>query len=111
MKKIFRKILWRLFPKYGMRAKERLTAQAMSTMGNMQKFAAALASPIRRSMDYQGIMRRACIVEPIPEGALPDFNRMYPPVEESEKIIDTIKIVHSLGTNTKMKFIIKMMET
>lgn len=30
---------------------------------------------VRRSLDYQGIARRALVVDPLPEGALPTYDR------------------------------------
>jgi hypothetical protein len=37
--------------------------------------AKAMAAPIRRSLDYQGIARRALVVDPLPEGAMPTYDR------------------------------------
>lgn len=37
--------------------------------------AAAMALPIRRNLDYHGIARRALMVDPLPQGALPTYDR------------------------------------
>ena len=34
-----------------------------------------MANPIRRNLDYQGIARRALVVDPLPQGALPVYDR------------------------------------
>ena len=39
------------------------------------KLASSFAAPIRRSLDYQGIARRAFVVEQMPDGALPIYTR------------------------------------
>ena len=39
-----------------------------------QRLASALTNPIRQQLDYQSVVRRAVFVEPIPEGALPDYS-------------------------------------
>lgn len=35
------------------------------------RFAAAMIAPLRRSLDYSFIARKALVVEPMPQGALP----------------------------------------
>jgi hypothetical protein len=40
-----------------------------------RRLAASMAAPIRRSLDYHGIARRALMVDPLPQGALPTYDR------------------------------------
>ena len=35
----------------------------------------AMANPIRRNLDYQGVGRRVLVVDPLPQGALPVYDR------------------------------------
>ena len=35
----------------------------------------AMANPIRRNLDYQGVARKALVVDPLPQGALPVYDR------------------------------------
>jgi hypothetical protein len=35
----------------------------------------AMANPIRRNLDYQGVGRRVLVVDPLPQGALPIYDR------------------------------------
>jgi hypothetical protein len=35
----------------------------------------AMANPIRRNLDYQGVGRKALVVDPLPQGALPVYDR------------------------------------
>ena len=37
--------------------------------------AQAMANPIRRNLDYHGIARRALVVDPLPQGAMPTYDR------------------------------------
>jgi hypothetical protein len=37
--------------------------------------AQAMANPIRRNLDYQGIARRCLVIDPLPQGALPVYDR------------------------------------
>src|SRR5271157_3201065 len=41
------------------------------------RLAQSMVRPIRRSLDYQGIARRALVVEQLPQGALPDYNKVF----------------------------------
>lgn len=50
--------------------KDRLIQKAISSSKGRSSLAAAMANPIRRSIDYQGIARRALVVDPLPQGAL-----------------------------------------
>lgn len=55
-----------------------------------RKLAASMAQPIRRSLDYQGIARRALVVDQLPQGALPTY----------DKDIDVSKLVCSFAHDT-----------
>lgn len=50
--------------------KDRLIQNAISSSKGRSSLAAAMANPIRRSLDYQGIARRALVVEQMPVGGL-----------------------------------------
>lgn len=50
--------------------KDRLVQKAISSSKGRSSLAAAMANPIRRSLDYQGIARRALVVEQMPVGGL-----------------------------------------
>lgn len=53
---------------------ELLERAIMSHEGKIA-LAQAMANPIRRNLDYQGIARRALVVDPLPQGALPVYDR------------------------------------
>lgn len=52
-----------------------ILSRYLSSSIGRQKLAAAMANPIRRNLDYQGIARRAIVVDPLPQGALPIYDR------------------------------------
>ncbi len=52
-----------------------LIARAIGTHEGKIALAQAMASPIRRNLDYQGLARRALVVDPLPQGALPVYDR------------------------------------
>ena len=52
-----------------------LIARAISTSDGKVALAQAMANPIRRNLDYHGIARRALVVDPLPQGALPVYDR------------------------------------
>lgn len=51
-----------------------LIAQALSTHEGKVALAQAMANPVRKNLDYQGIGRRALVVDPLPQGALPVYD-------------------------------------
>ena len=55
--------------------KEQLISQALSTPEGRSALASAMANPIRTSLDYQGIARKLLVVDPLPQGALPVYDR------------------------------------
>lgn len=52
-----------------------LVNRAMFSQDGKLALAQAMANPIRRNLDYQGIGRRALVVDPVPQGALPVYDR------------------------------------
>src|SRR5690349_7405362 len=52
-----------------------LIARAISTQDGKIALAQAMANPIRRNLDYHGIARRALVVDPLPQGAIPTYDR------------------------------------
>jgi hypothetical protein len=49
--------------------------QYLGSAGGRTQLAATLANPLRQRMDYQGISRRTFMVEQLPDGALPIYDR------------------------------------
>lgn len=47
----------------------------LSTPEGIKLLAQSMANPIRHRLDYEGVGRKACIVEPLPEGALAYYDR------------------------------------
>lgn len=45
------------------------------------RLAQAMSRPIRRSLDYQGIARRALVIQPLPPGALPCYDKIFSSIE------------------------------
>ena len=52
-----------------------LITKAIMTMDGKIALAQAMANPIRRNLDYQGIARRTLVLDPLPQGALPVYDR------------------------------------
>ena len=55
--------------------RDELISRAIMTQDGKNALAQAMANPIRRNLDYQGIARRALVVDPLPQGALPVYDR------------------------------------
>lgn len=55
--------------------KEYLIAKALETDEGRAALASAMANPIRQSLDYQGIGRKLLMVDPLPQGALPVYDK------------------------------------
>lgn len=55
--------------------KEYLIAKALETEEGRVALAQAMANPIRTSLDYQGIGRKLLVVDPLPQGALPVYDK------------------------------------
>ena len=55
--------------------KEFLIAKALQSEEGRTALAQAMANPIRTSLDYQGIGRKLLMVDPLPQGALPVYDK------------------------------------
>ena len=55
--------------------RQQLIQQYLGNPEGRQRLAASLVNPIRRNRDYQSIARRTFLVEQIPDGALPIYDR------------------------------------
>jgi hypothetical protein len=60
---------------YSDEKRDELVARAIMTHEGKLALAQAMANPIRRNLDYQGLARRALVVDPLPQGALPVYDR------------------------------------
>jgi len=66
------------------------------TLSFKKRLAASMVQPIRRSLDYQGIARRALVVDPLPQGALPIYDK-----EPTSLVHDTIIVDDEGNITTK----------
>jgi len=55
--------------------RDQLISRAIMTQEGKVALAQAMANPIRRNLDYQGIARRLLVIDPIPQGATPSYDR------------------------------------
>lgn len=55
--------------------REFLIARALESPQGREALAQAMANPIRTSLDYQGIGRKLLVVDPLPQGALPVYDK------------------------------------
>ena len=55
--------------------RDELISRAIMTQDGKIALAQAMANPIRRNLDYHGIARRALVVDPLPQGAIPTYDR------------------------------------
>ena len=55
--------------------KEALLSKAISTERGRVALAQAMANPIRKNLDYQGVGRKALRVDPLPQGALAVYDK------------------------------------
>jgi hypothetical protein len=55
--------------------RDELIERAIMSHEGKLALAQAMANPIRRNLDYQGLARRALVVDPLPQGALPVYDR------------------------------------
>ena len=55
--------------------RDEMIAQALNTSEGKVALAQAMATPIRRNLDYQGVGRKALVVDMLPQGALPVYDR------------------------------------
>ena len=61
-------------------AKERILTRYLSTVGGLNKIAANLANPVRKQLDYKGIIRKFFVVELMESGIPLIFDRDLPQV-------------------------------
>jgi len=61
-------------------SKERVLTRYLSTVGGLNKIAANLANPVRRQLDYKGIIRKFFVVELMESGIPLIFDRDLPNV-------------------------------
>jgi len=62
-------------PSFSDEAKEAMLAQALLSQEGKVALGQAMANPIRRNLDYQGVGRKALIVDPLPQGALAVYDK------------------------------------
>jgi len=62
-------------PSYSDTKRDDLITKAIMTQEGKIALAQAMANPIRRNLDYQGIARRTLVLDPLPQGALPVYDR------------------------------------
>ncbi len=55
--------------------RDEMIARALETHEGKVALGQAMANPIRRNLDYQGVGRKALVVDPLPQGALPVYDR------------------------------------
>jgi HK97 family phage major capsid protein len=55
--------------------KERVLEKLLATSDGRMKLAASMQNPLRERLDYEGVFRRAAIVDPLPQGALPYYDK------------------------------------
>jgi hypothetical protein len=62
-------------PSFTDEQKDELIRRALMTQEGKIALGQAMANPIRRNLDYQGVGRRVLVVDPLPQGALPVYDR------------------------------------
>lgn len=62
-------------PAYSEEQRDALLRQALTTHEGKIALGQAMANPIRRNLDYQGVGRKALVVDPLPQGALPVYDK------------------------------------
>ena len=55
--------------------RERAIEKLLLTPDGKMKLAASMQNPLRERLDYEGVFRRAAVVDPLPQGALPYYDR------------------------------------
>ena len=55
--------------------RDEMIKQALMTQEGKIALGQAMANPIRKNLDYQGVGRKALVVDPLPQGALPIYDR------------------------------------
>lgn len=62
-------------PSFNEEQRNDLIKRALLTQEGKIALGQAMANPIRRNLDYQGVGRRVLVVDPLPQGALPVYDR------------------------------------
>lgn len=62
-------------PSFSTEQKDDMIKRALLTTEGKIALGQAMALPIRRNLDYAGVARRALVVDPLPTGALPVYER------------------------------------
>lgn len=62
-------------PSFTEEQKDELIKRALMSQEGKIALGQAMANPIRRNLDYQGVGRRVLVVDPLPQGALPVYDR------------------------------------
>lgn len=55
--------------------RQQIISEYLANPGARERFTQAMIEPIRRNIDYQGVARRTFLVEELPQGALPVYDR------------------------------------
>lgn len=61
--------------KYSDDQREQLLQKALATPSGKIALGQAMANPIRKRLDYQGVGRKALKIDPLPQGALPIYDK------------------------------------
>lgn len=62
-------------PSFTDEQRNELVKRAILTEDGKVALGQAMANPIRKNLDYQGVGRRTLVVDPLPQGALPVYDR------------------------------------
>jgi hypothetical protein len=62
-------------PSFTDEQRDELVKRALSSHEGKVALGQAMANPIRRNLDYQGVARRCLVVDPLPQAALPVYDR------------------------------------
>jgi len=62
-------------PSFSDQQRDELVKRALLTTEGKIALGQAMANPIRKNLDYQGVGRRVLVVDPLPQGALPVYER------------------------------------
>ena len=77
--------------------KEAVIAQALATEEGRTALAQAMVEPIRRSLEYQAVGRKLLMVDELPQGALPRYER---------DVASTATVIARQGAAIKVRFVL-----
>lgn len=72
--------------------------QAIQSPTGRMSLAASMIAPLRPRLDYTAFGRRSFLVEELPQGALPTYERESPAVETGRAVHDTLEALTRFGT-------------